>query len=149
MAQEMDDLLSKVDDTSFGECWATPYGSCYGHYLMDFWSIVLLYVYIFTVEDDWNVVFEECSPLASKWQPLSALLGLRLSIVDRIKSDFQGDSLGCLSEALKQWIKMNYNTQKYGKPSWKTLLKAIAKIDKPQFNRLATEHQGTGSTRYC
>ena len=101
------------------------------------------------MEDDWNVVFDECSPLASKWQLLSTYLGLKLSIVDRIKSDFSGDSLGCWNEALKEWIKMNYNTEKFGKPSWKTLLKAIAKIDKLQFNRLATKHQGTGSTRYC
>ena len=88
-------------------------------------------------------MFEECSPLASKWQQLSAFLGLKLSIIDRIKSDFPSDSLGCLSEVLKEWIKMNYDTQRYGKPSWKTLLKAIAKIDKLHFRRLATEHQGT------
>ena len=95
-------------------------------------------------EDDWNVVFAECSSLASKWQQLSAYLGLKLSIIDRIKSDFPKDCLGCWSEALKEWIKMNYNIQRYSKPSWKTLLKAIAKIDKLNFRRLATEHQVTG-----
>ena len=97
------------------------------------------------MEDDWNVVFEECSPLASKWQQLSAYLGLKLSIVDRIKSDFPNDSLSCLSKALKEWIKMNYDTERFGKPSWKTLLHAIAKIDKLLFNRLANEHPGTGT----
>ena len=96
------------------------------------------------MEDDWNVVFAECSSLASKWQQLSAFLGLKPSIIDRIKSDFPNDSLGCWSEALKEWIKMNYDTEKFGKPSWKTLLNAIAKIDKLLFNRLATEHQRTG-----
>ena len=98
------------------------------------------------MEDDWNVVFEECSPLASKWQQLSAYLGLKLSIINRIKSDFPSDSLGCLSEALKEWIMMNYDTQRYGKPSWKTLLKAIAKVDNLRFRRLATEHQGMDTT---
>ena len=97
----------------------------------------------YTVEEDWNVVFEECSPLASKWQLFSTHLGLKMSIIDRIKSDFPSDSLSCLHEALKEWIKMNYNTEKFGKPSWKTLLYAIAKIDKLLFNRLATEHPGT------
>ena len=95
-------------------------------------------------EKDWNVVFEECSPLASRWQQLSAYLGLQLSIIDRIKSDFPKDCLGCWSEALKEWIKMNYDIQRYSKPSWKTLLRAIAKIDKLNFRRLATEHQVTG-----
>ena len=98
------------------------------------------------MEDDRNMVFEECSPLASKWQQLSAYIGLKLSIIDRIKSDFPSDSLGCWSEALKEWIKMNYDIQRYGKPSWKTLLKAIAKVDNLRFRRLATEHQGTDST---
>ena len=92
---------------------------------------------------------EECSPLASEWYQLSTYLGLHMSIIDRIKSDFPNDSRRCLSEALKEWIKMNYDTERYGKPSWKTLLDAIAKIDKLLFNRLATEHQGTGSTSYC
>ena len=146
MAQ-IDDILSKVDDTSFGEYHhkqATPY-ACYDHYLIDCLQ------YFFIVEDDWNVVFDECSPLASKCQQLSAYLGLKLSIIDRIKSDFPSDSLGCWSEALKEWIKMNYDIQRYSKPSWKTLLKAIAKVDNSRCRRLATKHQGmdrTDSTSY-
>ena len=110
------------------------------------------YIKIFTVEDDWNVVFKECKPLAAKWQELNTYLGLKLSTIDRIKSDFPSDCLSCLSEALKEWIKMNYDTQRYGKPSWNTLLKAIAEVNVLLFNRLATEHQGTGtcsSTSYC
>ena len=88
------------------------------------------------------MVFDECSPLASKWQQLSAFLGLKPSIIDRIKSDFPNDSLGCWSEALKEWIRRNYDTRRFGEPSWKTLLKSIAKVDKLHFERLATEHQG-------
>ena len=98
-----------------------------------------------TGEDDWNVVFDECSPLASKWQQLSAYLGVKLSIIDRIKSDFPSDSLGCWSEALKEWIRMNYDIQKFSKPSWKTLLKAIAKVDKLYFRRLSAQHLGSTS----
>ena len=90
-------------------------------------------------------MFDECSPLASKWQQLSAYLGLKLSIIDRIKTDFPNDSLGCWSEALKEWIRMNYDVQRYGESSWRTLLKAIAKVDKLQFRRLADQHQGTCS----
>ena len=100
-------------------------------------------MYYTTGENDWSKVFAECNSLASKWQELSTYLGLTPSIIDRIKSDFSGNCLGCLIEALKEWIKMNYDTQTYGKPSWKTLLKAIAKIDKLRFTTLATEHQGT------
>jgi hypothetical protein len=93
-------------------------------------------------------VFDECSSLASEWQQLSTYLGLKASIVDRMKRDFPSDSRGCWSEAIKEWIRMNYDTQKFGKPSWKTLLKSIAKIDKLHFRKLATEHQGTDNTSY-
>ena len=95
-------------------------------------------------------MLHECTPLASKWHLLSGYLsGIRLSIIDRIRSDFSNDSLRCWSEVLKEWIKMNYDTQKFGKPSWKTLLKAlaIADIDNLQLRRLATEHQGTDSSQ--
>jgi hypothetical protein len=105
--------------------------------------LLKIYIFNFIGEVDWNVVFDECSPLASKWHQLSAYLGLKASIIDRIRSDFPNDSLVCWSEALKEWIRMNYDTQRFGKPSWKTLLKAIAKIDKLHFRRLASEHQGT------
>ena len=97
----------------------------------------------FTEEDDWNVVIDECASLASKWQQLSAFLGLKISLIDSIKNDYPGDGLGCWNEALKQWITQNYNTEKFGKPSWRTLLKAVAKVDKLQFKKLASVHQGT------
>ena len=87
-------------------------------------------------------MFDECSQLASKWQQLSAFLGLKISVIDRIRSDFSNDSLGCWSEALKEWIKLNYNTQRYGDPSWKTLLKAVGKVDRLNFRRLASKYQG-------
>ena len=88
---------------------------------------------------------DECSQLASKWQQLSAFLGLKISVIDRIRSDFPSDSLGCWSEALKEWIKLNYNTQRHGDPSWQTLLRTVAKVDKQLFRRLATKYQGIGS----
>ena len=38
---------------------------------------------------------------------------------------------------------MNYNTEKFGVPSWRTLLKAIALVDKLHFMNLAHHHQGS------
>ena len=49
-------------------------------------------------------------------------------------------SFDCWGEALKQWIKQNYNTETFGRPSWKTLLRDIAEVDKLLFKRLAIEH---------
>ena len=43
-----------------------------------------------------------------------------------------------------QWILQEYNTEKYGSPSWKSLLKAVSKVDDILFDRLANEHQFEG-----
>ena len=46
--------------------------------------------------------------------------------------------------SLGEWIKQNYNTEKYGLPSWRTLLSAIAEVDKRLFKQLAAAHQSKG-----
>ena len=88
--------------------------------------------------DDWNVVVMETATLAFNWKKLVIYLGLSFDLIDNIitKAD---DSW---SEALKQWIKQNYNTKRYGEPSWRTLLRAIAQVNKSQFKKLAAIHQG-------
>ena len=93
--------------------------------------------------DDWNIVVIECKSLAAKWEQLSIYLGLSFEVTDNIKGS--GDNYHCWSEALKHWIKQNYNTKKYELPSWRCLLKAVAKEDKLMFNSLAAQHQGIHS----
>jgi hypothetical protein len=93
-------------------------------------------------EDDWNDVVRECSSLAAKWEQLGALLGLRIGTIDAIKENLPNNAAGCWNEALKQWIKQNYRTARYGYPSWRMLLEAIATVDKLLFKKLADKHQG-------
>ena len=93
-----------------------------------------------TEEDDWNVVFVECCSLAAKWEQLSACLGLAKADIDSIRESRSRDSAGCWSEALSQWIKQNYSTQRFGLPSWRSLLKAMAMVDKRLVKELATKH---------
>ena len=92
-------------------------------------------------EDDWNIVIDECSSVAAKWEQVSGFLGLRLSLIDTIKQNNPGDNVGCWNDALKNWIKHNYNTSKFHEPSWRSLLKAIARVDRALFKKLAAEHQ--------
>ena len=91
--------------------------------------------------EDWNTVVIECRPLAAKWRDLSIYLGLSHDVIDNIKGS---DNYHCLSEALDQWIRQNYNTKKFGMPSWRSLLGAVAEVDsKLQFKRLAEKHKST------
>ena len=52
-----------------------------------------------------------------------------------------------MSEALKLWILKKYKVERYGPPTWRMLLGAIAKIDEDLFKTLAKEHQGMQLSR--
>ena len=96
-----------------------------------------------TADDDhWNILIIECKSLSGDWEKISAYLGLSFKLIDIIKRDNPRDSAGCWNEALKQWIKQNYNTKLFGRPSWRGLLRAVAEVDIHHFQKLASEHQG-------
>lgn len=67
-------------------------------------------------------------------------LGLPFDIIDN-NVRVAGNCGHCWREALKEWIKQNYNTKRFGEPSWKTLLKAVVKVDRRKFQILAAEHK--------
>ena len=127
---EIEVILYTVDDTTFGKTIVCMY------------STIIFMIYPISEEDDWNDVIKECSSLAAKWEQLSGYLGLSIGTIDAIKENFPNNAVGCWNEALKQWIKQNYRTARYGYPSWRMLLEAIARIDKLLFKKLADKHQG-------
>ena len=102
----------------------------------------LLYIIFYAEEDDWNIVVVECNSLSAKWEQLSAFLGLSRKLIDSIKKNHPNDDTVSWNDALGQWIGQNYNAKKFGVPSWKRLLKAIALVDKLVFKKLAREHEG-------
>lgn len=93
-------------------------------------------------KDNWNEIIKECSSLAAKWEQLSGYLGLSIETIDTIKRNIPTDAAGCWNEALKQWILQNYRTTKFGLPSWRSLLEAVARVDKLLFKKLAEKHRG-------
>ena len=48
-------------------------------------------------------------------------------------------------KVLSEWIKQNYAFKKYGVPSWKTLLKAVAEVDQRLFKKLADKYKATST----
>ena len=86
-------------------------------------------------------MIDECSSLDSKWDKISGFLGLPPSLIASIRGNHPNDNTGCWNDALLQWISQKYNTKKFGEPSWRTLLAAIAKVDKLTFKTLADKHQ--------
>ena len=79
---------------------------------------------------------------------MSISLGLTPGQIASIRRNNPNDCFSCWSEALYQWIKQDYDTDLYGEPSWRTLLKAVAEFDKLLFERLAKEHTGMETNSY-
>ena len=86
----------------------------------------------------------ECSTLAPTWQQLGGYLGLPIGLIDSIKGNYPNDNPACWNEALKHWIQQNYNTARFGLPSWRTLLEAIVRVNRLLFKTLAERYQASG-----
>ena len=82
-------------------------------------------------------------PLESRWRDIGRKLGIRPSTIDSISADYSKCG-PCLSEVIKHWLKLNYDTTKFGQPSWKKLAEAVSGLDKRLFYSLANNHKTGG-----
>ena len=89
-------------------------------------------------------MIHECKSLSSKWEEIAAYLGLSYSEIAKIRMINMNYS-GCLNDALWRWIEQSYNVEKFGMPSWRTLLAVIVEVDNQLFMRLAKEHRSKQS----
>ena len=110
--------------------------------------IILYFSYTFAEVEDWNDVIIACSSLAGKWQQLTGFLGLSFQQIREIKKNNCNDSADSWNEALMMWISQEYNTRKYGLPSWQSLLRTINRVDQALCEKLAREHQVQGTIAY-
>ena len=93
-------------------------------------SIVFMYAYrvysdTATETTDLYDVVQVCWLVASKWRNIGLVLGLNYSQLRRIEKE-SGSIEDCLIGMLTLWLQKNYNTEKYGEPSWELLAAAVA-----------------------
>ena len=97
-------------------------------------------------EGDIHDVFDEVEGLAGRWQNMCIHLGLRPSDRDIIGGKFQLDPTYCLMEVLVKWLRKSYDTERYGPPTWRSLVAAVANPtggDNPALaKQIAENHQG-------
>ena len=70
-------------------------------------------------------VESELSPVATKWKSIGAALQLKSDVLKNIDARCSGDPYACLSEMVTEWLKRNYNVEKYGEPTWQRLVEAV------------------------
>ena len=85
---------------------------------------------------------EAVDTLAAVWDKFALKLHLKFDDIEVIKKDNPGDSRACLTKAMSQWLKENYNTARFGVPSWRTLVTAVQAIDMALAHKITTTHRG-------
>ena len=91
--------------------------------------------------DDLGDVLDAVEPLASKWRIFSTKLRLKESTLDVIESNNPADVVVCLHKALGEWLKLNYDHQRHGRPSWRRLAEAVSSLDYALSEKIATAHR--------
>ena len=76
--------------------------------------------------DDLYDVLEEVIDLKGKWTDILSGLRLPHSQQAAIKVEHPADARSCLEAVLHVWLSKNYDVEKHGPPSWRTLVKAVA-----------------------
>ena len=94
-----------------------------------------------TASDDHGEVLDSVESLSAQWRRLSSKLRLKGSSLNRIEENNR-DCMMCLDKALVEWLNLNYNHSKYGRPSWKRLATAVKELDYALFEKIVWEHQG-------
>ena len=85
-------------------------------------------------------VLDAVESLSSKWRILSTKLGLKEDALDTIESNNPGDVVVCLHKALGEWLKLNYDHQRHGRPSWRRLAEAVSSLDYALSEKIANAH---------
>ena len=93
-------------------------------------------------------VRRELIPVAAKWRNIGSCLGLKPDTLDSIDKRNSGDPTACLMSVVTEWLKRNYNMEKFGEPTWQQLVRAVADpaggANKGVAKDMATKHKAGG-----
>ena len=85
--------------------------------------------YDYTERDDLGDVLDAVEPLSSDWRRLCTKLRLKESTLDVIEHNNRGNAGACLHKALGEWLRLNFDHQRHGRPSWRRLAEAVSSLD--------------------
>ena len=69
-------------------------------------------------------VVSELEPVTDRWKFIGLALRLNPGQLKKIEKDNNGID-DCLTEMLTLWLNKNYDTEKYGEPSWELLARSV------------------------
>ena len=87
---------------------------------------MMLYMYtcIYIGEEDLSDVMDAVRTRRSSYYPLGRKLGIRPTDLDAIHV-YSTNLDQALNDVLLLWLRQEYNTLRFGEPSWRVLVKAV------------------------
>lgn len=65
--------------------------------------------------------------VVSRWKHIGGALRIRQDVLEAIQQSYgDRDQSEAMSQVISKWLRQTYNVEKFGKPSWKMLNKAVA-----------------------
>ena len=77
--------------------------------------------------DDLADVLTELEPVQSRYFDIGLMLHLKPDVLKEIFRRNPESSSKGMSEMIIEWLSKNYNTKRFGDPTWKSLVIAVAK----------------------
>ena len=65
-------------------------------------------------------------PVAGSWKAIGRGLRIDSGRLNVIQGSNSGKLKECLSEMLTCWLNRNYNVERFGEPTWQTVVKVVA-----------------------
>ena len=76
-------------------------------------------------QDDLFDILSILKPIEARWRELGNALRLRTGFLDSIQITYSGNLHSCLNKVIDEWLKRNYNVQRFGEPTWQLLAQAV------------------------
>ena len=93
-------------------------------------------------DDDLMEVVDSVQRLVASWSKLALYIHVRSDAIERIEQNHPGDAQQCLHQSIMEWLKKNYNLEKFGHPSWRMLVRAVKRLDNALAHGIAIAHGG-------
>lgn len=93
-------------------------------------------------DDDLMEVVDSVQRLAGSWSKLALYIHVKSDAIKVIQQNNPRDAQQSLQDAITEWLKKNYNFERFGPPSWRMLVGAVKRLDSGLAHEIANEHRG-------
>ena len=104
----------------------------------------MLMMFITDEDDDSGDVMKYLKTAAGDWQSICKSLHVKASRIREFSTNYGHDSARCMDSAVADWLSLNYNIGKFGKPTWRKVAESVVRVNKKLFLSIASEHTSGG-----